>query len=95
MIANEILGETVDYLSVRELITNLDNFYDDPLNSYIPVPSAIIIANMYGRRVPMNLIDKYLEETKAWINTLVIELDTLDYSKLIENKFKFNQDSDK
>ena len=46
MLANDTFGENVDYLSVREVIKSLNHFYEDPLNSYIPIPSAIIIANL-------------------------------------------------
>ncbi|MBE76418.1 MAG: hypothetical protein CMG41_01585 [Candidatus Marinimicrobia bacterium] len=34
-LANESFGESVDYLSVREVITSLNHFYEDPLNSYL------------------------------------------------------------
>ena len=58
-LADDVFGETVDYLSNRELIKNIDFFYQDRLNLYIPVPSAIIIANMYAERVPIKIIDEY------------------------------------
>jgi len=77
----------VDYLSTRELIKSLDNFYEDPINSYIPVPSAIIIANMYAERIPVRLIEQYITFTRQWINELMLDLDTLNYSKLLEDKF--------
>ena len=86
-IADEVFGETVDYLSTRELIKSLDNFYEDPINSYIPVPSAIIIANMYAERIPVQLIEQYITFTRQWINELMLDLDTLNYSKLLEDKF--------
>ena len=86
-IADEVFGETVDYLSTRELIKSLDNFYKDPINSYIPVPSAIIIANMYAERIPVQLIEQYITFTRQWINELMLDLDTLNYSKLLEDKF--------
>ena len=86
-IANEVFGEQVDYLTVRETIKRLDYFYEDPFNSYIPVPSAIIIANLYGKRVPVNIIEKYIKDSRDWINTLTLELDTFNYSKLIEDKY--------
>ena len=57
------------------------------MNSYIPVPSAIIIANLYGKRVPINIIEKYIKDSRDWVNTLTLELDTLNYSKLIEDKY--------
>ena len=45
-LADETFSETVDYLNVRELIKNIDYFYSDPLNKYIPITSAILIANI-------------------------------------------------
>ena len=90
-LANEVFGESVDYLSVREVIKNLNYFYEDPLNSYIPIPSAIIIANLYGQRVPLNIIEKYIQDSRDWVNSLVLELDTLDYSRLIEEKYFKNK----
>ena len=93
-LANEVFGESVDYLSVREIIRNLNYFYEDPLNSYIPIPSAIIIANLYGQRVPLDIIEKYTQDSRDWVNTLVLELDTLDYSRLIEEKYLKNKKTD-
>ena len=46
--ADSLYAETVDYLTPRELVKVLDNFYADPINGYIPLPSAIIISNMFG-----------------------------------------------
>ena len=86
-LANETFGESVDYLSVREIITSLNHFYEDPLNSYIPIPSAIVIANLYGQRVPIDIIEKYIKDSREWVNSLILELDTLDYSRLIEEKY--------
>ena len=96
-LADDVFSETVDYLSNQELIKNIDYFYHDPLNSYVPIPSAILIANMYAERVPVENIDSYIESTRRWINNLVLELDTLNYSKLLEDKWikhhekQFNQ----
>ena len=87
MLANEVFGEQVDYLTVRETVKSLNHFYEDPLNSYIPIPSAIIIANLYGKRVPINVIEKYIQDSRDWVNSLTLELDTLDYSRLIEEKY--------
>ena len=86
-LADDVFGETVDYLTTRELIKNLDNFYEDPINGYIPIPAAIVIANMYAERVPVPMIEDYIEKTRRWINDLTLDLDTLNYSKLIEDKF--------
>ena len=87
MLANDVFGEQVDYLTVREVVKSLNHFYEDPLNSYIPIPSAIVIANLYGKRVPLDVVGKYIKDSRDWVNSLMIELDTLDYSKLIEEKY--------
>ena len=85
-IADDAFSETVDYLTYSELIRNIDFFYKDPANNYIPLPSAVIISNMYAERVPMQNIDRYIKDTKDWINRLTLELETLNYSKLLEHK---------
>ena len=85
-LADDVFGETVDYLSNRELVKNIDYFYQDPLNSYIPVPAAILIANMYAEQVPIQAIETYIDLTRRWINDLTLDLDTLNYSKLLEDK---------
>ena len=92
-IADNVFSETVDYLTIRELIKNIDHFYNDPMNSYIPIPSAILIANMYAKRMKMENIDFYIKSTRKWINELTLDLDTLNYSKLLEQKvIKHNND---
>ena len=92
-IADDIFSETVDYLTLRELIKNIDHFYDDPLNNYIPIPSAIIIANMYAKRLNMQNIDAYIHSTREWINSLILDLDSLNYSELLEQKSaKYDKD---
>ena len=85
-LADQVFGETVDYLTPRELVKNLDHFYNDPVNAYIPIPTAIIITNMYAERIPIELIDEYINKTKEWINNLSLNLNDLDYSKLLEDK---------
>ncbi len=86
-IADDVFSETVDYLTIRELIKNIDHFYEDPINNYIPIPSAILIANMYAKRMNMEKIELYIKPTRQWINELTLDLDTLNYSKLLEQKF--------
>ena len=92
-IADDIFSETVDYLTLRELIKNIDYFYNDPLNNYIPIPSAIIIANMYAKRTNMDNIYSYILSTREWINSLILDLDSLNYSELLEQKSnRYNND---
>ena len=94
MLANDVFGEQVDYLTVRETVKSLNHFYEDPLNSYIPIPSAIVIANLYGKRFPLAVIEKYIKDSRDWVNSLTLELDTLDYSELIEEKYlKYKKDN--
>tara|TARA_B100001996_G_scaffold375933_1_gene356526 strand:+ start:646 stop:1158 length:513 start_codon:yes stop_codon:yes gene_type:complete len=90
-LADDVFGETVDYLSKSELIKNIDYFYKDRLNIYIPIPSAIVISNMYAERVPVNVIEEYIGQTRRWINDLTLDMDTLNYSKLIEDKILKHQ----
>ena len=85
-LANKVFSETVDYLTIRELIKNIDYFYNDPVNFYVPITSAIIIANMYAERRNINDIDNYIKLTRKWINDLILDLDTLDYSEILEQK---------
>ena len=33
------------------------------------------------------VIEKYIKDSRDWVNTLTLELDTLNYSKLIEDKY--------
>ena len=87
LLADDTFSETVDYLSNQELIKNIDYFYQDPLNSYVPISSAILIVNMYAERVPVENIESYIESTRRWINNLILELDTLNYSRLLEDKW--------
>ena len=52
-LADNVFGETVDYLSNRELIKNIDFFYQDRLNLYIPLPSAVIPLLPYTEAEPI------------------------------------------
>ena len=85
-LADSLYGETIDYLSTRELVRSLDNFYTDPLNVYVPLPSAMIIVNMYAQRVPLNIIDAYVQQTKFWINDLMLRLEEESPAKLLQEK---------
>ena len=45
-----------------------------------------IIANMYGKRLDINNVEVYISLTREWINELILNLDTLNYTKLLEQK---------
>ncbi len=85
-LADSLYAETVDYLTTRELVTAIDNFYKDPLHTYVPVPSAIIIATMYAERVPLEEIDQYVRQTKFWINELMLNMEHEGWNKLLDEK---------
>ena len=51
-IADEVFSETVDYLNTRELIKSIDNFYEDPINGYIPVASAVTLRYLLATKLP-------------------------------------------
>ena len=93
-LADETFSETVDYLSTKELIKNIDYFYIDPLNKYIPITSAILIANMYAKRLPAEDIELFILSTRRWINDLALNLDTLDYTKLLDQKWLKHMDKE-
>ena len=87
-LADSIYAETIDYLSPREMVRSLNNFYADPLMVYVPVPSAMIIANMYAERIPLKIIDAYVQQTKFWINDLHLRMEEHSPAKLLEGKHK-------
>jgi len=90
--ADSLYSEPMDYLSTNELVRSLDQFYKDPLNVYIPVPSAIIIANMVGEQVDKNIIDEYIATTRFWINSLMLDMQENGNSELLDQKLKSYKD---
>ena len=93
--ADSLYSETIDYLSTRELVRSLDNFYKDPLHVYVPVPSAMLVANMYAEQIPMQVIDAYIKQTKFWINKLILDLSEEDLKELLDSKVEKHLDKDK
>ena len=48
---------------------------------------------MYAKRVNLDDMHNYIKSTREWINSLTIDLDTLNYSKLLKEKaMKYNND---
>jgi len=41
---------------------------------------------MYAERIPIKDIESYINSSRKWINNLTLDLDTLNYSKLLEQK---------
>ena len=84
--ADSIYGDRVDYMTPRETIRQLDRFYRDNLMNYVPVVSAIIIVHMQAEQVPRKVIDQYVEETKSWINQLILDMQSRGMRELIKDK---------
>lgn len=78
--------EITDYLSTSELVLSLDNFYDDPLNLYVPIASAVIIVNMRGQGQSTEMIEAYTRRSKEWINRLTLEMQQEDLYRLMTDK---------
>jgi len=84
--SDSLYGDRADYLTPRELIPNIDKFYLEPTNTYVPVISAIFIANMYGEQVSPELIDEFLMATKFWINRLILDMEDEGMHNLLKGK---------
>ena len=41
---------------------------------------------MYAKRMNMKNIDDYILSTREWINSLILDLDSLNYSELLGAK---------
>ena len=84
--ADSIYGDRLDYMTPRETIRQLDRFYRDNLMNYVPVVSAIIIVHMQAEQVPRKVIDQYVEETKSWINQLILDMQSRGMREIIKDK---------
>lgn len=84
--ADSLYAETIDYLTPRQMIRNIDLFYQEPTHVYVPVVSAMVIANMHGEQAPQRLIDAYVDQTKFWINQLMLDMEAEGMHKLLEGK---------
>jgi len=73
-------------MSPRETIRQLDRFYNDHLMNYVPVISAIIIVHMQAEQTPKKIIDKYVDQTKLWINQLTLDMQSRGMHELIKEK---------
>ena len=90
--ADSIYGDRVDYMSPRETIRQLDRFYSDHLMNYVPVVSAIIIVHMQAEQAPKKIIDRYVDQTKLWINQLTLDMQNRGMHELIKDKQQRSSD---
>lgn len=84
--ADSLYGDRVDYMTRRETIRQLDRFYEDPLMDYVPVVSAVIIVHMQAEQVSKRIVDRYVEETKRWINQLTLDMESRGMHELLKEK---------
>lgn len=84
--SDSLYGDRIDYLTPREMIPNIDRFYTEPTNTYVPVISAIFIANMFGEQVSQVIIDNFIVETKFWINRLILDMEEEGMFNLLKDK---------
>ena len=84
--ADSLYGDRVDYMTRRETIRQLDRFYENPLMDYVPVVSAVIIVHMQTEQVPKRIVDRYVDQTKRWINQLTLDMESRGMHKLLKEK---------
>ena len=86
--ADSLYGDRVDYMTPRETIRQLDQFYKDNLMDYVPVVSAIIIVHMHAEQIPKKLINDYVDQTKFWINRITLDMQSRGMHELLKDKQK-------
>ncbi len=86
--SDSLYSDPIDYLTPRQMIGTIDKFYREPTNVFIPVVSAMIIANLYGEQVSQSTIDAYVTQTKFWINQFMLDMEEEGMGKLLEEKQK-------
>jgi hypothetical protein len=84
--ADSLFGDRIDYMTRRETIRQLNHFYKNPLMVYVPVVSAMIIVHMRAEQVSKRVIDKYVEQTKYWINEIVLDMQSRGMHQLLKEK---------
>lgn len=84
--ADSLYGDRVDYMTRRETIRQLDRFYENPLMDYVPVVSAVIIVHMQTEQVPKRIVDRYVDQTKGWINQLTLDMENKGMHRLLKEK---------
>lgn len=86
LVTDVLKPELEDYLSTAELIRVLDSFYEERLNRYIPIASAVLIVNMTAQGQRQSVVDEYTLKSKEWINSLMLEIQNQDRYKMMREK---------
>ena len=89
--ADSLYSDRIDYMTPKETIRQIDRFYDDPIMDYVPIISALVIVHMQAEQIPKNIVDSYINQTKFWINELILDMQSTGMQKLLkekQNKYK-------
>ena len=84
--ADSLYGDRIDYMTRRETIRQLDRFYEDPLMSYVPVVSAMIIVHMQTEQISKKVVNEYTEQTKYWINQITLDMQSRGMHNILKEK---------
>lgn len=84
--ADSLYGDRIDYMTRRETIRQLDRFYENPLMSYVPVVSAMIIVHMQTEQVSKKVVNDYIEQTKFWINQITLDMQSRGMHNILKDK---------
>jgi hypothetical protein len=84
--SDSLYGDRIDYMTRRETIRQLDRFYEDPLMSYVPVVSAVIIVHMQTEQISKKVINGYIEQTKFWINQITLDMQSRGMHNILKEK---------
>ena len=84
--ADSLYGDRIDYMTRRETIRQLDRFYENPLMSYVPVVSAMIIVHMQTEQISKKVVNQYIEQTKYWINQITLDMQSRGMHNILKDK---------
>jgi len=84
--ADSLYGDRIDYMTRRETIRQLDRFYEDPLMSYVPVVSAMIIVHMQTEQISKKVVNLYIDQTKYWINQITLDMQSRGMHNILKDK---------
>ena len=84
--ADSLYGDRIDYMTRRETIRQLDRFYENPLMSYVPVVSAMIIVHMQTEQISKKVVNLYIDQTKYWINQITLDMQSRGMHNILKDK---------
>jgi len=73
-LADSVFKDLLEPAGSQRLIQGLDAFYRDQIHRYLPVPAALIATIMIQNERPAADIERYIQNSKKWINELLYRL---------------------